>query len=160
MVAIGVNDDGYREIIGAAEGFTELAECWRDFLSWFKERRLRGDCMFPSDKAAAMTGAIAKVFPKAAYQRCTVHFYRNTLSKVPKSKHRQMAAMLKAIHTQEAMEASLERAKSVAESLESMKFKEVAKCARRCCRDADLYQVPDGALETHPHQQRHREAKS
>ena len=36
MVAIGVNDDGYREVIGAAEGFTESAECWREFLSWLK----------------------------------------------------------------------------------------------------------------------------
>lgn len=40
MVAIGVNDDGYREIIDVAEGFTESAECWRDFLSWLKERGL------------------------------------------------------------------------------------------------------------------------
>ena len=38
MVAIGVNDDGYREVIGAAEGFTESADCWRDFLSWLKSR--------------------------------------------------------------------------------------------------------------------------
>ena len=36
MVAIGVNDDGYREAIGAAEGFTESAGCWREFLSWLK----------------------------------------------------------------------------------------------------------------------------
>ena len=39
MVAIGVNDDGYREVIGAAEGFTESAECWREFLSWLKGAR-------------------------------------------------------------------------------------------------------------------------
>ena len=42
MVAIGVNDDGYREVIGAAEGFTESAECWREFLSWLKGRGLSG----------------------------------------------------------------------------------------------------------------------
>lgn len=42
MVAIGVNDDGYREVIGAAEGFTESAERWREFLSGLKSRRLRG----------------------------------------------------------------------------------------------------------------------
>ena len=42
MVAIGVNDDGHREVIGAAEGFTESAECWREFLSWLKGRGLSG----------------------------------------------------------------------------------------------------------------------
>ena len=108
MVAIGVNDDGYREVIGAAEGFTESAECWREFLSWLKGRGLSGVRMFTGDKAAAMTGAIAEVFPDAAYQRCTVHFYRNVLSKVPKSKRAEVAAMLKAVHAQESLEASTE----------------------------------------------------
>lgn len=130
MVAIGVNDDGYREVIGAAEGFTESAECWREFLSWLKGRGLSGVRMFTGDKAAAMTGAIAEVFPDAAYQRCTVHFYRSVLSKVPKSKRRRVAAMLKAIHAQESFDASMEKAESVAESLESMKLKEAAKCVR------------------------------
>lgn len=130
MVAIGVNDDGFREVIGAAEGFTESAECWREFLSWLKGRGLRGVRMFTGDKAAAMTGAIAEVFPDAAYQRCTVHFYRNVLSKVPKSKRRQVAAMLKAIHAQEAFEACAQKAESVASSLEEMKLKEAAKCVR------------------------------
>ncbi len=130
MVAIGVNDDGYREVIGAAEGFTESAECWREFLSWLKSRGLRGVRMFTGDKAAAMTGAIAEVFPKAAYQRCTVHFYRNVLSKVPKGKRSKVAAMLKAIHAQESFEASMGKAESVADDLDSMKLREAAKCVR------------------------------
>lgn len=130
MVAIGVNDDGYREVIGAAEGFTESAECWRDFLSWLKARGLSGVRMFTGDKAAAMTGAIAEVFPDAAYQRCTVHFYRNVLAKVPKSKRRQVAAMLKAIHAQESFDASTDKAEVVAATLEDMKLKEAARCVR------------------------------
>ena len=52
MVAIGVNEDGYREVIGCAEGFTESSECWRDFLSWLKSRGLRGVRMFVGDKCA------------------------------------------------------------------------------------------------------------
>ena len=130
MVAIGVNDDGYREVIGAAEGFTESAECWREFLSWLKGRGLSGVRLFTGDKAAAMTGAISEVFPDSAYQRCAVHFYRNALSKVPKSRRRQVAAMLKAIHAQESLDASMEKAESVADSLESMRLKEAAKCVR------------------------------
>lgn len=42
--------------------------------------------MFTGDKAAGMVGSIAEVFPKAKYQRCTVHFHLNALAKVPKSK--------------------------------------------------------------------------
>lgn len=130
MVAIGVNDDGYREVIGAAEGFTESAECWREFLSWLKGRGLTGVRMFTGDKAAAMTGAIAEVFPDAAYQRCTVHFYRNVLSKVPKSKRAEVAAMLKAIHAQESLEASSEKAGDVAAKLDGMRLAAAAKCVR------------------------------
>ena len=127
MVAIGVNDDGYREVIGAAEGFTESAECWREFLSWLKGRGLTGVRMFTGDKAAAMTGAIAEVFPGAAYQRCTVHFYRNVFSVVPRSKVKHVAKMLKAIHAQESKKAAREKARAVIAELREMKLKEAAK---------------------------------
>ena len=130
MVAIGVNGDGYREIIGAAEGFTESTECWRDFLSWLKSRGLRGVRMFIGDKAAGMVGALAEVFPDAAYQRCTVHFYRNALSKVPSSKKKAVATRLKAIHAQESFEACQEKALRVAGDLEEMRLKEAAKVVR------------------------------
>lgn len=60
MVAIGVNEDGCREVIGCAEGFAESSECWRDFLSWLKSRGLRGVRMFTGDKAAGMVGSIDK----------------------------------------------------------------------------------------------------
>lgn len=130
MVAIGVNDDGYREVIGAAEGFTESSECWREFLSWLKGRGLRGVRMFTGDKAAGMVGSLAEVFPEAAYQRCTVHFYRNVLAKVPKSKRPRVAAALKAIHAMESREASEAKALEVAAELESMRLAEAAKVVR------------------------------
>ena len=159
MVAIGVNDDGYREVIGAAEGFTESAECWREFLSWLKGRGLSGVRMFTGDKAAAMTGAIAEVFPDAAYQRCTVHFYRNVLSKVPKYKRAEVAAMLKAVHAQESLEASTEKAGRVAAKLEDMRLAAAAKCVRDGVAETLTHSLPRAALETHPHQQCHRAAE-
>jgi len=130
MVAIGVNDEGYREIIGCAEGLAESKECWAEFLSWLKSRGLRGVRLFTGDKDSGMVGALAEVFPDAKYQRCTVHFYRNVLAKVPKSKRPQAAAMLKAIHAQESRGASDEKAASVAEKLEGMKLGEAAKAVR------------------------------
>ena len=130
MVAIGVNDDGYREVIGAAEGFTESAECWREFLSWLKSRGLRGVRMFAGDKAAGMVGSIAEVFPDAACQRCAVHFYRNVLAKAPKSKRPRVAAMLKAVHAMESREASEAKALEVADELEKSRLAEAAKVVR------------------------------
>lgn len=139
MVAIGVNDDGYREVIGAAEGFTESSECWRDFLSWLRSRGLRGVRMLAGDKAAGMVGSIAEVFPEAAYQRCTVHFYRNVLSKVPKSRRAKVAAMLKAIHAMESREASEAKALAVADELERMGLREAAKVVREGCAETLTY---------------------
>ena len=104
MAATGVNDDGYREVIGAAEGFAESAERRREFLSRLKPRGLRGVRMFTGDKAAGMVGSISKVFPDAAYQRCTAHFCRSVLARVPKPKRPRVAAMLKAVHAMEPRE--------------------------------------------------------
>ena len=75
--------------------------------------------MFTGDKAAGMVGSIAEVFPGAAYQRCTVHFYRNVLARVPKSKRPRVAAMLKAIHAMESREAAEAKALEVASELEA-----------------------------------------
>lgn len=52
-------------------------------------RGLRGARMFTGDKATGMIGSLAEVFPGAKCQRCTVHFYRNVLAKVSKSKRSQ-----------------------------------------------------------------------
>ncbi len=130
MVATGADDDGCREVIGAAEGFAESAECWRELLSRLKSRGLRGVRMLAGDKAADMVGALAEVFPGAAYQRCTAHFHRNALAKVPKSKRKVVADKLKAIHAQESFEASEEKALRVVDDLEGMRLKEAAKVVR------------------------------
>ena len=130
MVAIGVNDDGYREVIGAAEGHAESSECWRELLSWLRSRGLRGVRMLAGDKAAGMVGSIAEVFPGAAYQRCTVHFYRNVLARVPKSKRPRVAAMPRAIHAMGSREASEAKALEVASELEASRLREAAKVVR------------------------------
>ena len=70
---------------------------------------------------------MGEVFPEAKYQRCTVHFYRNVFSVVPKSKVKIVAKMLKAIHAQESKKASREKASAVVAELKAMKLKEAAK---------------------------------
>ena len=127
LVAIGVDEDGYREVIGAAEGMKEDAESWKSFLVWLKERGLDGVKLMVGDKCLGMYNAAAEVFPEAKYQRCTVHFYRNVFSVIPRKHTREVSRMLKAIHAQESKEAARKKAKDVVEQLRAMKLKEAAK---------------------------------
>jgi transposase-like protein len=127
LVALGVNEDGYREVIGAAEGMKEDKASWKAFLQWLKERGLDGVRLIVGDKCLGMLEAAAEVFPQAKYQRCTVHFYRNVFSAIPRSKMKLVARMLKAIHAQESKTAAREKAVQVAETLRAMKLKEAAK---------------------------------
>ena len=126
LVAIGVDQKGYREILGAAEGMKEDYESWKTFLVWLKERGLKGVRLFIGDKNLGMLETIGEVFPDAKYQRCIVHFYRNVFSVVPKGKMREVAMMLKAIHAQENKKAAREKAKQVTERLREMKLGKAA----------------------------------
>lgn len=127
LVAMGVSADGQREVIGAAEGMKEDKESWKNFLVSLKERGLTGTRLFIGDKCLGLLDAINTVFPDAKYQRCTVHFYRNVFSVVPRGKAKEVAAMLKAIHAQEDKAAAQEKAKAVVAKLREMKLKEAAK---------------------------------
>ena len=136
LVAIGVDREGYREILGAAEGMKEDHESWKNFLIWLKERGLAGVRLFIGDKCLGMLESIAEVFPEASYQRCTVHFYRNVFTAVPRGRMREVSLMLKAIHAQESREAAMEKAEAVAKKLRGMKLPAAAK------------KVEDGISET------------
>ena len=127
LVAIAVNEEGYREVLGAAEGMKEDKASWVSFFKWLRERGLEGVKLIVGDKCMGMLEAVGEVFPEAKYQRCVVHFYRNVFSVVPKSKVKNVAKMLKAIHAQESKKASREKAAAVIAELKSMKLPEAAK---------------------------------
>ena len=126
LVAIGVDQDGYREILGASEGMKEDHESWRSFFQWLKERGLSGVRLFIGDKNLGMLETIGEVFPEAKYQRCVVHFYRNVFSVVPRGKIREVAMMLKAIHSQENKKAARQKASQIIANLREMKLKSAA----------------------------------
>ena len=126
LVAIAVNEDGYREVLGAAEGMKEDKASWTEFFKWLKSRGLEGVRLIVGDKCLGMLEAVGEVFPEAKYQRCIVHFYRNVFSVVPRSKVKLVAKMLKAIHAQESKAAAREKAKLVIAALREMKLKEAA----------------------------------
>ena len=126
LVAIGVNNEGYREILGAAEGMKEDHESWKNFFVWLKGRGLKGVRLIIGDKCLGMLESIPEVFPEARYQRCTVHFYRNVFTVTPRTKMRTVAMMLKAIHAQESRKSAREKAASVARQLREMKLSAAA----------------------------------
>lgn len=139
LIAIGVNNDGYREILGACEGLKEDTESWKNFFVWLKERGLSGVELITGDKAIGMVEAIGEVFPHARYQRCTVHFYRNVFSVVPNSKVKAVAKMLKAIHAQEDKAAALDKAAAVADKLQEMKLLKASQKVREGIRETLTY---------------------
>lgn len=127
LVAIGVNNSGYREIIGAAEGMKEDRDSWKNFFIYLKGRGLSGVRLIIGDKCLGMLESIPEVFPEARYQRCTVHFYRNVFTVTPRAKMSEVSKMLKAIHAQEDKEAALEKARAVSKKLRGMKLSAAAK---------------------------------
>ena len=126
LIAIGVTDDGYREVLGASEGLKEDTESWKNFFVWLKQRGLEGVKLIVGDKALGMVESIGQVFPDAKYQRCTAHFYHNVFSVTTKQKQKTVAKMLKAIHAQEDRGAALEKAASVVKKLNDMKLTKAA----------------------------------
>jgi putative transposase len=122
LVAIGVNQDGYREVLGVAEGTKEDKASWQRFLRYLKDRGLKGVRLFIGDRCLGLVESVTEFFPDAAYQRCVVHFYRNVWSFVPATKVRAVATMLKAIHASEDREAARGKAAQVAEKLREMKL--------------------------------------
>jgi len=126
LVAMSVNREGFREILGASEGMKEDHASWEDFLRQLKARGLKGVRLFISDKCLGLVQAVAEIYPVALWQRCQVHFYRNVFAVTPKSRVREVAAMLKAIHSQENAEAARQKAQQVQAKLQDLKLERAA----------------------------------
>lgn len=126
LVAIGVNQDGFREILGVCEGAKEDKAGWLSFLRHLKQRGLTGTKLFVTDKCLGLVEALGECFPDARWQRCVVHFYRNVFSVVPRVKVRQVATMLKAIHAQEDHAEALGKAEAIVQKLREMKLGKAA----------------------------------
>jgi len=126
LVAIGVAQDGFRQVLGVAEGAKEDKQSWTNFLRYLKGRGLRGVKVFVSDKSLGLVETLGEFYPDAMWQRCMVHFYRNVFTVVPKGKVREVATMLKAIHAQEDLQEAQKKAKGVAEKLRGMKLPKAA----------------------------------
>ncbi len=139
LVAVGVNEDGYREILGVQEGMKEDAESWKSFLRHLKERGLKGVRLITSDKSLGLVESLGDFYPEADWQRCTVHWYRNVLSSVPRNKSKSVGAMLKAIHAQEDREAAFQKSQDVVEKLRRMRLNKAAECVESGVKETLSY---------------------
>lgn len=84
LVAIGIDWEGRRRILGVELAGRESATSWREFLLGLKARGLAGVRLAITDDHAGLKRAIAEVLPEAAWQRCYVHFLRNALDHLPR----------------------------------------------------------------------------
>ena len=139
LAAIGVDQDGYRRILGVCEGLKEDKAGWQGFLKHLKDRGLTGVRLVISDACLGLVESVAELYPDADWQRCVVHFYRNVFSHVPHTKVREVAAMLKAIHAQENKEAAQQKADQVVEKLREMKLSAAAKLVEESIHETLTY---------------------
>jgi putative transposase len=99
-IAIGVNNDGRREVLGMAVGSSEAETFWTEFLRTLARRGLRGVKLVISDAHEGLKAAITRVL-NATWQRCRVHFMRNVLAHAGRNGHRLVAAFIGTIFAQE-----------------------------------------------------------
>jgi len=115
LVAIGVDDEGNRSVLGVSIAEKEMESSWRAFMRSLVARGLRGVQLAISDAHEGLRNAICAVLNGVTWQRCYVHFLRNVLDKVPKSAQGLVAAALRNVfqqtseeHAREAMDKALE----------------------------------------------------
>ena len=100
VVATGVNETGYREVLGVDVFTSEDGAAWLGFLRSLVARGLHGVKLTISDAHPGLKAAIAAVLPGGAWQRCRAHFVQNLLAQVPKSAHLAVSSLFRSVYAQ------------------------------------------------------------
>jgi putative transposase len=116
IVAVAVNGDGRREVLGMAIGASEAETFWVDFLRQLARRGLRGVKLVISDAHEGLKAAVAKVL-HASWQRCRVHFMRNVLAHAGRQGRRVVSAFIATAFAQEDAAAAQAQWRQVADQL-------------------------------------------
>jgi putative transposase len=117
VVAMGVNADGRRELLGLKVGDSESEAFWAEFITSLKERGLSGVKLVISDAHVGLTKAIRRQLQGCVWQRCRVHFARNLLQRVPRAHQGMVTAALRSVFAQESAADILSRWDDLAASL-------------------------------------------
>ena len=118
VVAVGVNGEGRREVLGIACGPAETEAFWLQFLRSLVGQGLRGVRLVVSDAHEGLKAAIVKVL-QASWQRCRVHFMRNALGHVPQRQHQMVAAVMRTGFVQDNQEDARRQWRETADKLRS-----------------------------------------
>ena len=97
MIAIGINAEGHREILGIMLGDSESEASWSEFFAWLKGRELRGVDLIVSDHHGGLVRAVRSHFQGVTWQRCQTHFMRNILDATPKALQEEVYRSARAI---------------------------------------------------------------
>ena len=116
IIAVGVNSDGRREVLGMDIGPSEAEPFWTAFLRKLTRRGLRGVKLVISDAHEGIKAAVSKLLC-ASWQRCRVHFMRNALAHAGKSGRRVVSAFIATAFAQETPEAASQQWRSVADQM-------------------------------------------
>jgi putative transposase len=116
IIAIAVNTDGVREVLGMAVGPSEAEPFWTDFLRCLTRRGLRGVRLVISDAHEGLKAAAAKVLG-ATWQRCKVHFLRNALAHAGKGQRQMVLAAINTAFAQDSFESASQQWRVVADQL-------------------------------------------
>ncbi len=116
IVAVAVNTEGQREVLGLKVGPSEAEPFWTEFLRSLMRRGLRGVKLVISDSHEGLKAAAAKVL-KATWQRCRVHFMRNALAHAGKTQRRMVSAAIATAFAQETADAAHQQWRSVADQM-------------------------------------------
>jgi len=116
IIAVGVNTDGRRDVLGVATGPSEAELFWKGFLRSLADRGLRGVKLVIADDHKGLRAAASKIF-HATLQRCRVHWMRNLLTHAPAKQRPAVIAMLKTIFAQETAAEARSQWKAVADAL-------------------------------------------
>jgi putative transposase len=116
IVAVAVNSDGRREVLGMTVGASEAETFWTAFLRTLARRGLRGVKLVISDAHEGLKAAVAKVL-HASWQRCRVHFMRNVLAHAGKQGRRVVAAFIATAFAQEDAETARSQWRQVADQI-------------------------------------------
>jgi transposase-like protein len=100
VIAVGVNQDGQREVLGLDVGPSEDGAFWLAFLRSLVARGLKGVKLVTSDAHEGLKTAIASVLQGSSWQRCRTHFMRNALALVPKGAQQMVAATIRTVFYQ------------------------------------------------------------
>ena len=116
IVAVGVNSDGRREVLGMTVGHSEAEPFWAEFLRSLTRRGLRGVKLVISDAHEGLKLAITKVL-SATWQRCRVHFMRNALAYAGKTQRRIVSAWVGTAFAQDDAAAARKQWREVADQV-------------------------------------------